>query len=709
LARAGIAAHKQIDGGAADQRHDCNQASTTHLEPPRGLTALLVRRKVATNQLRKIDGGAFLAQDSWTAAPPAVATSNIVMLDVARFVGTTGLIALAGAGVSACLRVPFDAGTRVLLGAAFGQALWAIALGTGVSMGLPVKAFAHWLWATTAVLSMIGAWQLRRDRTRGGVASRRLRLVFIVVSAVPVLVMSPYFRHGLAEYPGSGLPDGWAYVAYGQYLWDFPRGTEGGLAPLYQYASTLSSTRSIASAQLGALSLLREAGEVQTGFGLLQAVGLAAYAAAAAAFASSAGLGAVSMGVTITVTVMSGWILNVLWANNLDNLLALAYAPALAVLSAWPRPDRTGWWLASAWLAAGLLHTYPELGLVILPCAALVAVVSRSVPEKYEDAPGGGSTSHALVRRWIVAGVAVVLLVGLMPPARDLIQLLRGRLHAATALDSPRPGEGLFSGLIVPRHVLAGWWGLGSEHAYERLLIPRTLVAAALLVLLVAGARALVRERRTAWLIWLALPIGLAPLLAAIQGYPYGAYKAILMGWWFVAFLVVRGSLVLTAWRPRMSSALIVWLVVAALPAAATARLLFMPVSRSFRMPRPASMTIFRQVREVESTVGSDPLLVAVRDEEASEWAAYHLRHLTVLLLTLDRYIVPKAAAMARAQPVDLDRVRWVLVDAPAGPAASSSGVGSDWTLRWRGGPYALWETPPGAGRSLEAEFAAGR
>jgi hypothetical protein len=228
-------------------------------------------------------------------------------------------------------------------------------------------------------------------------------------------------------------------------------------------------------------------------------------------------------------------------------------------------------------------------------------------------------------------------------------------------------------------------------------------------VLLVAGARTIVRERRTAWLIWLVLPIGLAPFLAVIQGYSYGAYKAILMGWWFEALLVVRGACALTAWRPRSSSALVVWLTIAALPAAATARLLLAPVSRSFRMPRPASMAVFRQVREIGSTVGSDPLLVAVRDEEAAEWAVYHLRHLTTSLLTRHRYMVPKADAMARAQPVDLDRVRWVLVDAQDGAPASSAGVGSDWTLRWRGGPYARLETPPGAGRSLEQAFAAGR
>jgi hypothetical protein len=205
------------------------------------------------------------------------------------------------------------------------------------------------------------------------------------------------------------------------------------------------------------------------------------------------------------------------------------------------------------------------------------------------------------------------------------------------------------------------------------------------------------------------VPDCLAPILAAIEGYSYGAYKAILIGWWFETFLVVRGAVALAGGHRRRSWALVVWLTIAALPAAATARLLLVPVSRSFRMPRPSSMAVFRQLREIETTVGSDPVLVAVRDEEASEWAVYYLRHQTTRLLTRHRYMVPKADVLARSQSVDLDRIRWVLVDAPAGAATSPSEVSSGWTLRWRGGPYALWETPWGAGRSVEAAFAAGR
>jgi hypothetical protein len=344
-----------------------------------------------------------------------------------------------------------------------------------------------------------------------------------------------------------------------------------------------------------------------------------------------------------------------------------------------------------AWLAAAVLHTYPELGVPLIVCAILSAAVSIA-------------SDRMTTRAWrLPALAAAVVTVVLMPPLSEFVHLIRSQLQAATAIGQPRPGDGLFSGLLVSRHILAGWWGLGSEHSYEGWLLPRTLAACGLWALLSIGLLSMIRQRRLASLVWLVLPLGLAPFLAASHRYSYGAYKAILMGWWLMVFLAVHGASTLTGSRLRTRTIILLgWMVLATLPAAAAARLLVAPVSRSFRMPRPPAMAVFRQVRDVGSIVGSDPVLVAVHEEEAAEWAVYYLRGLPTHLFTQDRYMAPKAAVLARSQPIDLNRVRWVVADSAT---AASTGFGPGWIIRWRGGPYSLWETPPGAGMVLKGTF----
>jgi hypothetical protein len=338
-----------------------------------------------------------------------------------------------------------------------------------------------------------------------------------------------------------------------------------------------------------------------------------------------------------------------------------------------------------------LLHTYPELGVAVLICVA-TATTWRAATI---------STPRVQLRDSLVPIVlATVFLLLIMPSWRALATLLHAQADAA--MGATRPGEGMFLGLTVPRHVVAGWWALGSEHGYAALLGPRTLLGLALFGLLLVGAVTLVDERRTSWLIWLALPFGLAPLLILRQGYAYGAYKAIVMGWWFMAFLLVRGAASRTGAIWRLAAPVII----ASLPAVAIARLLIAPVSRTFRMPRPESMATFRAVREVPPVVGRDPIVLAVHDEEAAEWAVYYLRDVPMALFTDERYLVAKAAALARSRPVDLNDVRWIVTDAPGRAAALSPAQTSTWTLRWRSGPYALWEAPPGSSRSLIGTFA---
>ena len=178
-------------------------------------------------------------------------------------------------------------------------------------------------------------------------------------------MLLPFFVDGLQDHQGSSLPDGWSYVAYGQYLWEHPRGSTGGLSPLHQYGSHLGQTRYIASSLLGFFSPLFRAGDTQRASGLFLAWTLLVFTSACAFFGLVYQLRRYSLIAFLLFTVVSGWVYNMIWANNYDNALALAYFPALMGLVS-VKPRTVGSLMLAALLGAGLLYSYPELAIVVL-------------------------------------------------------------------------------------------------------------------------------------------------------------------------------------------------------------------------------------------------------------------------------------------------------------------------------------------------------
>src|SRR5712692_2967442 len=155
---------------------------------------------------------------------------------------------LAGQGQLWLIGLQVERRAALYLAPVITLVLWTTMLGIGVSLGLPVRQL--WLigWLLTILLAFFGVQ--RRDH----LFLKNEWMLLMITILLPIGLMAPYFWYGLATYLGSPAPDGWSYIASGQYLWQYPRGTEGGLAPLYQYAAHLSGTRFIASALLGFFS-----------------------------------------------------------------------------------------------------------------------------------------------------------------------------------------------------------------------------------------------------------------------------------------------------------------------------------------------------------------------------------------------------------------------------------------------------------------------
>ena len=87
-------------------------------------------------------------------------------------------------------------------------------------------------------------------------------LIAGIAVIVPAIVLLPYLVWGFGGFAATDHPDAWSYTVFGAYLWEFPRGTQGGLAPIYQWAANLSGTRFVGASR----ARLARHGHPRTGY-----------------------------------------------------------------------------------------------------------------------------------------------------------------------------------------------------------------------------------------------------------------------------------------------------------------------------------------------------------------------------------------------------------------------------------------------------------
>jgi hypothetical protein len=597
-----------------------------------------------------------------------------VLLGLLTFVFLCAASVAAGLGLLRVLRIRLPDATAALVAAPLTLALWTICLGLSGTMRLwPVQRAAPLLWLLTLGLIVVGIRDLRQ--------LRQAAWVFAIALGGTVVVMAPDFRLGLMPSQGSVTPDGWSYVAYGQYLWEYARGTEGGLSPLHQYAAHLSVTRFISPSLLGFVSPLVGAGDTAAAKTLLQAWTLFVYACAAGLLWTVLRWPLLARLLAVGLTIVCGWTANLLWANNLDNGLALVYPAAIAatvLVPAQPRFLRV--WLLTGGLAAALLYTYPELAIVGLGTAGLIVL-----PNVLQQ--------RTASRDWILGfGIALltsVVLVGLYLPEAITFVLSQQSTSASVA----RPGVGLFQGLVGLNFEPAAAWGLGGEHAL--VLDRQKWVGTALTLLAVLGASVLVRRGSWGVVVAALLLLGGAAYYAFGQHYGYASYKLLLQAWFILAALLAVGVdwLVRRLPTPLMKRVATVgvggaalWLGVSSVHTGDPDVVRNFP-SPSIGYPLPA----LAQVRD-GAALADGPVLVLVDDWLAQEWAVYYLRGLPIKLVSYRMYVAQPHLApfMARARAVDATQIRSVVADATYDPVFQAA---PGWTLRWSSGPFRLWTT----------------
>ncbi|MEQ1908811.1 MAG: hypothetical protein ABMA15_08305 [Vicinamibacterales bacterium] len=592
---------------------------------------------------------------------------------------------LAGFGVLSACGVTLGQAQRWYLSPGACLVAWAVVIGVAVSAAVPVRDLALPLWLATGVAAAYGVWRARIEWTREAVVP------LAVIVAIPVGLMAFDFAHGLANYIGGPAADGWSYVAYGQYLWELPKGTEGSLSPLHQYATHVSRTRFISSALLGLLSpLTGQPGDTQPAAGLFVAWTLFVFGA------SCAGYGVASVARRwwlvwlCLLAVTSRWVYGAVEIHNYDNLLAISFLPfALGIVTGTPAPSRRGDIVLGV-TAAASIYAYPEMASVVFFGLAL-AMLTRAVADGHWVA-------------WIGSGVTIVgLAVVLVLPARgDLSWFISNQIAAASAPVTSRPGEGSFAEVMNLRDWTAAFWGYGPAAAPGGLRaawgIGRHALGAVLWLLAIIGAARLVARRHWEVVALASALTGAALFMVVHEHYSYGAYKLLLVACWAPALCVVCGAQAVAeramlgrqsrpvTFRTAMvaiSSAVLLCAVVSVAAAREVA----------FRRAIVAdSIEPYRTLVNIDHALGPEPILVSVDDTLANQWAVYFLRDRLFRLAGYRSYMAQPhvVPSMDRSRAVDLGAVRYVLSDAVALDNNSSD----QHDIAWADGPYALWRIP---------------
>jgi hypothetical protein len=595
-----------------------------------------------------------------------------VLAGLLRYILLCAISASVGLAIIRLLRVSLSQSSALMLAPVVALAWWAVVLGFSVSFGVPVSILAGPVWAASLGLSAYGI----------GASARHVnwqdarRVAF--TAALPVLILMPYFLIGLADYPGSALADGWSYVAFGQYLWMYPNGTEGGLAPLHQYAAHLVHTRYLAASLLGFFSPFFSPGDTQASSGLFLAWAVFVFSTSCAFFALSIGLRALQLVTYLVFVVLSGWIVNLVWANNYDNALALSFAPALAGLIIQFDLDARGWRVLLALIGAALFYVYPEMAPIVLALAVFVALDRW----RRETTPLG---------RWaLVATTAGTLALAMTWPfVPDLVAFIS--VQTSVGLQAAgRPGEGMFPGLLSLRFQPSAFWGLGGEFRVERFLPLANLLGVVLSMLAATGLVRLLRSRQAGVSAWLVLLVTAAVAMIVAAQYSYGAYKLILLSWWMLGMAVVLGIDAVVASRPLTQYARAVR--VGACTALIAAALVHAGIRNRRAVDEAGRWTMadYRQVRTIEDLKLPKKVLIAVDEPVANEWAVYFLRDVPVALGSYRLYMAFSHVRplMDRARSIPQEDIGYVLTDDHPEAAFRDPKA---WSLVWAAGPYRLW------------------
>lgn len=571
---------------------------------------------------------------------------------------------LSGKGALKLAKIPITFSQSIFLAPIITLACWTIYYGWGILLDFPGKN----LWITgyvfTLVLALIGIFTIITEHNKKHLIRNVVILFFAL--CLPIITMASYFKMALINYGGANAPDGWSYIAFGQYLWENIRGAEGQLAPLHQYAAHLAHGRFMASALLGFLSPIAVIpGDTEGSANLFIAWTLFNFACAAAFFALTEKLSTKLIICYLVLLMYSGWIMGLLSVNNFDNALILSLLPAFAGIANLENIHKTKWLLVLAMLVATTNYSYIELAPLILSGAALLFLqpVTRSV------------LKNKKISLIPIVIIIVFIIILILPYIKESILYFNNQLHTAMQQVGTRPGEGFFPTLYD--HQIIGFWGFTKNN------ISTISCGIILTGLTFLGLFKLWQERKFGIITLTILLLTAYADMIFKWHYSYGAYKIILIGWWLYTFCVIEGLEKILLSRSKYKIILLIAITISGIIYFSITHTLQRYYANNVRIEdiRP-----FRKLTELNIFTNGKAIQVNVDDYLFNEWAVYYLRDTPIIITQYRMYMAQGHVIpyMQRAKFVDPKNVGYILTDNQAQLPNKK--------MIWKSGPYSLWK-----------------
>jgi hypothetical protein len=565
-------------------------------------------------------------------------------------------------------------------------ALWIVTLSGAAWASIPLRLVCGPVWIATTLLAVLGLAlriSVSPQMAAGPAEDRRVDWVLWTSAVlVPLLIMPATLRFGLGDFVNSTYPDAWSYAMVADYLFSVPRGTEGGLSALHEYASHLMNARNASSAILAYLAYGLGSVKADQAMTLFCLLVLFANVAALIAFARTLFTTA-EAALSLAVLAGLGWPANVIFAGNFDQLLLLPLLPLTAALAA-----RAGdgqriltCSVVIGILAAAALLAYVELAFLGLVIAMAFVISPRA---RFNTAVG---------RAALISAVALPLMVLLTWPAfGSLMQMLSSQYAMASGV--ARPGEGYFSGLALPLRFPSAIAALGGEFGPLRWSMASWVIGAILSAVTLIG----VWSERRRWSVLLAFAVTAAAFsyFAYHAKYSYGAYKIASVNIWMLGFLTVAGCLWIAERAPQRLPLRV--------PVKALIALLLVLTSLDRTIVQAHVVNYngialrqkeYRQALTIADMIGKAPTLLAVRDDIANEWAVFYLSETPLIIAPYKRYMAQAHVIpyMDRAAIPAPGAIRYIITDRDDALRAPVWGA----HRIWDGTAYSLWEVDDSA------------